>query len=203
MRRKQEWHGDTSNGKVSRLYRIWRGILGRCTNPNDKNFSDYGGRGVLVDSDWLKCFSAFKAWATGNGYDDTLTIDRIDVNGHYEPGNCRWVTMRVQAGNKRNNKNMEIGGVTKTVKAWADELGIPFKTLYYRHENGASAEEFTSRDRLPTPSRNMIEIDGVSKNAREWAEISGVPMRTIYYRINHGVTGKDILGPSKNIPKNR
>lgn len=203
MRRKHELHGDTSNGQRSKLYGVWRSMLNRCTLPNDKNFHHYGGRGISVHADWLGSFSPFKEWAISNGYAPGLTIDRIDVNGNYEPCNCRWVDMKVQSRNRRNNKNMEINGVTKTVKEWADELGMPFETLYYRHKKGVSANEFAASERLPNIARNMIEIDGVKRNAREWSEISGVPMRTIYYRFHHGVTGKDLLGPSRNTPKNR
>src|SRR5574340_389574 len=124
MRRKHEQHGATSNGQRSRLYRIWRGMWNRCINPNDRNYPDYGGRGVSICAAWFDSFAVFRDWAHANGYDDSLSIDRIDPNGSYEPGNCWWVTMFVQSNNRRNNKLMEIDGVTKTVKVWADELGL-------------------------------------------------------------------------------
>lgn len=201
MRRKHEQHGGTANGQRARLYRIWRGILNRCLDKNCNAYAGYGDRGISVCQEWFDSFAAFRSWAGANGYEDNLTIDRIDVNGHYEPGNCRWVTMQVQSENRRNNKLIEIDGVTKTVKAWADEFGLPPKTLYYRHEQGLSANEICSPGRIKTRSKIMIEIDGASRNAREWSEVSGIPMRTIYYRFNHGVTGKALLAPAKNLGK--
>lgn len=201
MRRKHEQHGGTANGQRSRLYGIWRGILNRCLDPNCHAYADYGARGISVCPEWFDSFATFRTLALANGYEERLTIDRADVNGHYEPGNCRWVTMQVQSENKRNSKLIEIDGVTKTVKAWADELGLPPRTLYYRHQQGLSANEICSGKRLKTRSKIMIEIDGVSKNAREWSEVSGIPMRTIYYRFNHGVTGKALLAPAQNSGK--
>lgn len=85
----------------TRLYRIWCGMKARCTNPHVKDFRNYGGRGVSVCSEWLEQFDQFADWALEHGYDDSLTIDRIDVNGNYEPANCRWVTKAEQNRNKR------------------------------------------------------------------------------------------------------
>lgn len=92
-----------------RLYRIWQGMLNRCRRPKDKYYQRYGGRGISVCEEW-HCFPAFYEWAMANGYQDNLTIDRIDVNGNYEPSNCQWLTM---AENSRKaiedrRKNNEI-----------------------------------------------------------------------------------------------
>ena len=78
----------------------------RCYNPNNKRFKDYGGRGIVVCDEWKNDFSIFQKWALENGYDANApfgqcTIDRIDVNGNYEPSNCRWITMAAQQKNKR------------------------------------------------------------------------------------------------------
>ena len=91
----------------SRLYHIWLHMKARCLNKNADNFEYYGGRGIRVCDEWIQSFKIFHDWAMANGYADDLTIDRINVNGNYEPGNCRWATWKEQQNNKRNNKVKE------------------------------------------------------------------------------------------------
>ena len=87
--------------KHTRLYRIWMDMRSRCTYESMKCFKDYGGRGIKVCEEWQNSFEAFYNWAIANGYSDDLSIDRIDVNGNYEPSNCRWATMKEQRANQR------------------------------------------------------------------------------------------------------
>jgi hypothetical protein len=92
----------TQNGeKISgtRLYNIWQAMKQRCTNPNSKDYKWYGGKGVSVCMAWLSDFLNFRAWAVSHGYAHNLEIDRIDSNGNYEPGNCRWVTHKENQAN--------------------------------------------------------------------------------------------------------
>lgn len=94
----------------SRLYNTWCNVKSRCCNENNPRFNDYGGRGISMCKEWLNDFSAFKNWSLGNGYNDSLTIDRIDVNGNYEPSNCRWITNQQQQLNRRNNRIISYNG---------------------------------------------------------------------------------------------
>lgn len=103
-------------------YRTWRSMVDRCTNPNSQCWSDYGGRGVTVRKRWLK-FENFYA-DMGNRPEGT-TLDRIDVNGGYEPDNCRWADRKTQARNKRNNHLIEHGGETLTMAEWAERSDMP------------------------------------------------------------------------------
>lgn len=129
----------STHGKThERLYRIYAHMKDRCYLSTSKTYADYGGRGVTICNEWLNDFQAFYDWAIANGYNDDLTIDRIDVNGNYEPSNCRWATMKEQANNRRITLKHTYKGITHTLPEWEEITGINYAHLYvaYRHGKG-------------------------------------------------------------------
>lgn len=123
----------TKHGKYKeRLYNIYRGIKQRCYNHNRKRYKDYGGRGIKMCDEWLNDFMMFYDWSMANGYDDTLTIDRIDNDGNYEPNNCRWVTPKQQVRNQRSNRNITINNETHCLSEWCEILGLKYSEIWKR-----------------------------------------------------------------------
>lgn len=119
----------------TRIYRIWGNMVNRCTNPNNPAYPNYGGRGIMVCDEW-RDFKKFLKWATENGYNETLQIDRIDNDGGYFPENCRWTDRITQANNKRSNRITEYGGHVGTLKEIARIYGINYKVLHNRLKLG-------------------------------------------------------------------
>ena len=124
----------------TRIYRIWKNMKTRCNNPNGKDWKDYGGRGITVCEEWQHNFQAFYDWSMANGYNDDLSIDRIDCDKGYSPDNCRWTDATTQANNKHNNHLITINGVTKTCMAWIKDTGISRSTFYQRLRKGVTGE---------------------------------------------------------------
>ena len=116
----------------SRIYKVYSGMKKRCYDKNHKIYNRYGGRGITVCDEWAKDFMNFYNWSMDNGYQDNLTIDRIDNNKGYSPDNCRWVTMLEQAQNTSKNVNITYKGKTQTISAWSRETGIPQNTISRR-----------------------------------------------------------------------
>lgn len=129
-------HYKTHGKSNTRLYRIYNNMKERCYNKNVSQYRDWGGRGITICDEWLNDFMSFYDWAYENGYDDNLSIDRIDNNKSYSPDNCRWVDVKTQNNNKRSNVYLTFKGKTQSLQKWADDLGIPKSRLqnrYYRN----------------------------------------------------------------------
>lgn len=135
----------THNGKGTRLYNIWCDIKKRCTNEKFWAYKDYGGRGIKICAAWEHDFECFRKWAEENGYDDSLTIDRIDVNGDYAPDNCRWVNRTVQMNNTRSNHIVTVNGESLTIAQWAERLEITRYRIDSAYKRGADLEEYIGR----------------------------------------------------------
>lgn len=122
----------------TRLYNIWNGMKMRCYNTNNTYYTDYGGRGITVCDEWKNDFKTFYDWAMENGYNENAkigecTIDRINNDLGYSPSNCRWVSMGVQAINKRKTIMVTIDGVTKPLAIWCEEYGESRNKIYQRY----------------------------------------------------------------------
>lgn len=142
----------------SRLYIIWRNMKNRCYKVSDAKYESYGGRGIRVCNEWLgtQGFLNFRKWALGNGYDENserlqCTIDRIDVNGNYEPSNCRWVSNAIQSWNKRNSRYYTIDGQKKCLAEWCKIYNVNYSMVYRRLDKGMDIIEALSK-----PSRVAI-----------------------------------------------
>lgn len=111
----------------------------RCFNEKDAGYKNYGGRGITVCKEWLD-FVVFKNWALSNGYNKTLTIDRINNDGNYEPSNCRWADKKTQANNTRRNKIYEFNGDRGTVAFFAEKYNKTYANVIHRLKKGYPIE---------------------------------------------------------------
>jgi hypothetical protein len=137
-------HGLTNH----RLFGIWQCMIRRCYYPKMIQFENYGGRGITVCKEWRKSFQIFYDWSLANGYKDDLTIDRIDVNGDYEPSNCRWATKKEQNNNRRTNRIVMYQNCTYTVSQLATKLKIPYATLLWRINNNWCEQDLDIEPKL-------------------------------------------------------
>lgn len=116
-------------GEGTRLFDIWTNMRRRCYNMKHHKYLNYGARGIKVCDEWLWGFIPFRNWALANGYNDSLSIDRIDVNDDYKPSNCRWVTAKQQARNRSNTKYVEYNGERHCRSEWKEILGNNWKVI--------------------------------------------------------------------------
>lgn len=126
-------------GSGTRLHKVWLSMRERCNRVHHPFYRNYGGRGIKVCDEWND-FRAFREWAFAHGYSDKLQIDRINNNGNYEPSNCRWVTGKENANNKRTNRIIVYRGKTYTLSQLAEKIGMGKTTLKERLNRGWSVE---------------------------------------------------------------
>ena len=151
----------------TRLYHIWNGMNARCNNPNSKDYRLYGARGISVCDEW-KDSSKFFAWALNNGYNDSLTLDRIDCDKNYEPNNCRWISNSLQQTNKRNNHFIEFNGETHCISEWARITGIPKVTILLRIKRG-----WTPVEALMIPPSHAVTYKQRKEAIAKWEREHG------------------------------
>lgn len=134
------------------IYRNYYNMLRRCSDPKDSHYYCYGGRGITVCEEWSNKdsgFISFYEWAINNGYKEEIlsngknkwTLDRIDVDGNYEPSNCRWATIKQQANNKRNNVFVEYDGKKYSIAEFSERFNLNYATTLARHHKGWTPSE--------------------------------------------------------------
>lgn len=125
----------------TRLYRIWCGMKARCCNSKNSAYQRYGGRGITICDEWRNDFMTFHRWAMANGYQEGLSIDRINNDEGYNPENCQWATITQQNRNKRNLHYVTLNGETKAVAEWCEQYNLSQQTVHNRLKYGWSPEE--------------------------------------------------------------
>lgn len=128
-------------------YQAWADMIVRCTNPKNRRFKDYGGRGITVCDKWRRSFLSFLD-DVGKRPEARMSLDRENNSGNYEPGNVRWAMPLIQAANRRTNHLLMVGGITMTVSEWARIKGIHRSTIFYRLSENWPAESL-----FATPER--------------------------------------------------
>ena len=181
----------------TRVYKTWESMKARCYNPNDGKYKKYGGRGIKVCDEWLGKDGAknFAEWAYANGFDENKhqkeqSIDRIDVNGNYEPKNWRFTNAKVQANNRTNTIILEFQGKSQSLQEWADELGISESTIRWRLNKGYSTEKaLTTKVRKTVrQGKKYLTHKGNTKTVSEWARYLGIDSKILYTRLKRGWT---------------
>lgn len=183
--------------KVNRLYRIWCNMRYRCNKTYTDHYARYGGRGIKVCAEWDNLndgFKNFEAWAKEHGYEDSLTIDRIDNNGNYEPDNCRWVDRKTNTRNRSVSRMLTYNGETLHIVEMAEKYGIPVTTVMGRYQNGWSAEKILLTPVKKNKERTVL-FNGKNVSLRELSALTGVNLNTIKTRYRNGCTVEEILSP--------
>ena len=134
----------------TRIYHIFQGMKTRCYNPNNKRYDRYGGRGIVVCDQWKDDPKSFFDWAFNNGYQEHLTIDRVDNNGNYEPRNCQWSDSKTQSRNRSTNVVVDYQGEKITLMELSESISIPYSVLYTRYKRAGDRGE-----RLIRPIENV------------------------------------------------
>ncbi len=150
----------------TRIYRIWCGMKRRCYNKHNEHFDRYGGRGIIVCNEWKTDFMNFYDWAMSNGYDDKLSIDRINNEGNYEPSNCRWANQKQQVVNSSTAIKCSLGGNIVTLSDIAEILGVSFKRIrriVCMLNNGYDISEILSLSKKDDSFMFAEEIDAEKK----------------------------------------
>ena len=144
----------------TKIYKTWHNMRSRCNNPKASKYYLYGGKGIQVCKEWEENFGSFYEWSLENGYEEGLTIDRIDGNKDYCPENCRWVTYKVQANNTTQNHYLEFNGEKHNLAEWAEIVGLSKKCLSERIRRGWTVERALTT--------KTIRVDNFGNYMKEW-----------------------------------
>lgn len=187
------------HGKVgTHIYYCWAGMKDRCSNPNFHQYHNYGGRGIKVCEEWLD-FRNFDKWAMQNGYKVGLTIERVNVDGNYEPSNCTWIEKAEQPWNKTDTVRTIINGKEKNVRQIAEETGLSESTIRARiSKYGWRGEEILQ------PSRKeliRVLVRGESLTIYELVDKYDLNLQTLRSRYQAGDRGERLIRTARKFNK--
>lgn len=184
----------------TRLYNIWKSMKRRCLAPTDHAYKYYGARGIQVCDEWKNDFDSFYEWSMNNGYNPDAkhgecTIDRIDVNGNYEPDNCKWVNMIEQANNKTDTKRYLFNGELLTLREISTKYNVPYKKIKSRHDNGKDIEIAVYG---VFDNNTYLKFNEKELSIMEWSRITGIKPVTIHARLYRGWSVEKTLSTPVN-----
>lgn len=189
MARRAQRHGEARHrARRTPEYDAWRSMKQRCYYKNGRNYSRYGGRGITVCDQWRDSYETFLA-DVGRRPSPQHSLDRIDNNGNYEPGNVRWATDEQQQQNTRRTRVLTIGGESRCIAEWSRISGTEEKTIAERIARGIAPEIAVFCPVRPRKQRSLewrITIGEVTKRIGEWAAESPITRRSIRERLNRG-----------------
>jgi hypothetical protein len=169
MREKATVHGDNRVGNRTKLYRVWTTMLDRCYSLKSHRYHSYGARGIKVCQDWQD-YATFKTWALSSGYQDGLTIERVDVDGNYTPENCTWIPVGRQQRNTQKTLWVTAWGEAKALPDWIEDerCSCKYLTVYMRlNKYGWSPEEAIG---LPYGARGRVPVSQGALNDEQFHE---------------------------------
>lgn len=188
----QRIHCEGPRGALTAEYRCWSGILERCLNPNARFYSDYGGRGITVCERWSSSYLNFLS-DMGRKPSAELTIERVDNEKGYEPGNCAWATREAQRRNRRDVTLYPFRGQELLLCEIAKLCGIGAGTLAFRLRSGWDLERATSTSARPVAQNNTFTLAGETLSVAEWAARLGVTVNQLRLRIRKGWSAERAL----------
>lgn len=204
--KKQRYYEGTHKQSRTRLYRIWASMKTRCYNSNHMYYKNYGGRGITVCDEWRRDFVSFMRWAQEAGYDDSLSIDRIDNDKGYCPENCRWATLSQQMRNTRISHRITASGETRTLAEWSEITGLRQTTIRGRLRRGWAPEEAISiaatthgyhhvkkTQNKPVNRCKRILVSGHYASIAETARRYGVSYTALCHRLRRGESPQDVV----------
>lgn len=190
------------------LFKVWRAMIRRCHSPKAPNRKYYYDRGIKVCQRWREDFSDFKKWADDNGYEKGLQIDRIDVNGNYEPSNCRWITPKANAHNRSNHAEVIYKGEKRNLVDVMDEVGstIDIRTVWKRiflHKWDIGRALTEEKHYEGKRGRILIKHKGHEYTTTELANLTGLSPKSIRHRLfkQHMTIEQAIVEPRKTHKK--
>ncbi|HCL4447227.1 TPA: hypothetical protein N2D16_002832 [Clostridium botulinum] len=191
-RNKNNKFSQTHGMSYSKIYGVHKAMIQRCLNSNDTSYKNYGERGIKVCHEWLdkeNGFMNFYKWAISNGYEEGLTIERIDVDGNYEPKNCTWITNKEQQNNKRTNVLITYEGETLNMRQWSNTIGISEKIIENRKRRGWAEKDLLKEKYEGKVNKEMeekiIKLYKTNKfSARQIGKLVNLSHTTVRFYIN-------------------